>query len=181
MFAADPRTAHTPHNLARSAQPPLPPDNSISLAPNLPAQHSGSKTMAASQPAKPRAPHANTSSKSSRFLSPPCALFPRSFSQEGKSTPLFSIACAQFCRNGRCAPSRKISRPHSMICELRKTPKTEKSAKNSPTNCPTARETNRSTTDAATARLCYCLRSPAHRCAACTTHHKKTNSRCQLS
>jgi hypothetical protein len=172
MFAVDHCAVRGPHALARGVRPLPPAARSLPPSPNLPAQRSACKKIEAAQQEKPRTGHAHTFLRSSHFLSATCVLLPRSFPKERKLTHSFSIACALFCEKVGGIPTSKITCSHATICKLGKVRITEKSKNTAHKNRATGAATNRSTTDARPASLCYCLRSPAPRCAACSTHHK---------
>jgi hypothetical protein len=135
MFAVDLCAVHASHSLATRVQPALlasrPSVLPVAQRPNASLCHKRDRRFA---PEKPSVPPAHTVVRTSRFPSAPCALLLRSFSQERKSTPSFSMACARFCRNGGSAHRRKINRSYSMICGFDKTPITKKSAQNDSTN-----------------------------------------------
>jgi hypothetical protein len=134
MFAVDLRAVRAPHVLARRVQPApsavRPSVLSAGQRPNASACHKRERRFA---PRKPSVPLAHTVGRASRFPSAPCALLPRSFSKERKSSPSFSSACARFCRNGGCTLLQKINCSRSMICKLGKKPMTQKSAHHNPT------------------------------------------------
>ena len=137
MSAVDLRAVRSSHGPARRVHPApsavRPSVLSVAQRPNASLCNKRDRRFA---PQKRSVTLTHTIERVSRFLSSPCALLPRSFRKERKSTPLFSIACARFCGNGGCAVLQKINYSRSVICKLRKEPITQESAGKTLTNRP---------------------------------------------